>query len=100
MGIQHETMTPTVIVPVKTEKDQSFKIRTLLDSGSGANWITRDILKFIKHESLGTCKVTVHHFGGVKSQKFQVVKIYIDTKNSLFKNMFITWSNVTWENVS
>ena len=86
MGIQHETMTPTVIVPVKTEKDHSFKIRTLLDSGSSANWITRDILKFIKHESLGTCKVTVHHFGGVKSQKFQVVKIYIDTKNSLFRN--------------
>ena len=86
MGIQHETITPTVIVPVKTEKEQSYKIRTLLDSGSSANWITRDMLQFIKHESLGTCKVTVHHFGGVKSQKFQVVKIYIDTKNSLFKN--------------
>ena len=86
MGIKHETITPTVIVPVKTEKEQSFKIRTLLDSGSSANWITRDMLQFIKHESLGTCKVTVHHFGGVKSQKFQVVKIYIDTKNSLFKN--------------
>ena len=86
MGIKHETITPTVIVPVKTGKEQSFKIRTLLDSGSSANWITRDMLQFITHESLGTCKVTVHHFGGVKSQKFQVVKIYIDTKNSLFKN--------------
>ena len=86
MGIQHETITPTVIVPVKTEKEQSYKIRTLLDSGSSANWISRDMLKFIKHELLGTSKVTVHHFGGVKSQKFQVVKIYIDTKNSLFKN--------------
>ena len=50
MGIKHETITSTVIVPVKTEKEQSFKIRTLLDSGSSANWITRDMLQFIKHE--------------------------------------------------
>ena len=48
MGIKHETITPTVIVPVQTEKEQSFKIRTLLDSGSSANWITRDMLQFVK----------------------------------------------------
>ena len=84
IGIQHETITPTMIIPVKTDKNQSYRIRTLLDSGSSANWITKDVLKHIKFVSLGTCKVKVHHFGGVKSHKYQIVQIYVDTRDSLF----------------
>ena len=85
IGGQQETMTPTVIVPVKTDKEQNYRIRTMLDSGSSANWITKDVLQHIKFTSLGKCKVQVHHFGGIKSQTYQVVQIYIDTKDSLFK---------------
>ena len=86
IGIPHETLTPTVIIPVKTDKNNSYRIRTLLDSGSSANWITKDVLKYIKFESLGTYKVKVHHFGGVNTQKYQVVRIYIDPRESLFKH--------------
>ena len=86
IGIPHETITPTLIVPVKTDKNHSYRIRTLLDSGSSANWITKDVLKYIKFASLGTCKVKVHHFGGVSTHKYQVVQIYIDIRESLFKN--------------
>lgn len=75
-----------MIIPVKTDKDQSYKLRSLLDSGSSANWITKDVLKYIKFTSKGSCKVKVHHFGGVKAHKYQVVQIYIDTKESIFKN--------------
>ena len=85
IGIQHETITPTIIIPVKTDENHSYKIRTLLDSGSSANWITKDVLKYIKFTSLGSCKVKVHHFGGVKSRKYQVVQIYINTRESLFR---------------
>ena len=74
-----------MIIPVKTDKDQSYKLRSLLDSGSSANWITKDVLKYIKFTSKGSCKVKVHHFGGVKAHKYQVVQIYIDTKESIFK---------------
>ena len=28
----------------------------------------------------------VHHFGGVKSHKYQIVQIYVNTRDSLFKN--------------
>ena len=86
IGVQQEHMTPTIIVPIKTDKGKNFRIRAMLDSGSSANWITRDVLKHIKFASLGKCKVQVHHFGGIKVHNYQVVQIYIDTNDSLFKH--------------
>ena len=44
------------------------------------------MLNYIKFASLGTCKVKVHHFGGVVTHKYQVVQIYIDTRKSQLKN--------------
>ena len=29
----------TLVVPLQTEENKKYKVRTLLDSGSGANWI-------------------------------------------------------------
>ena len=69
--------TPTIIVPLIDNSNSDFKVRTLLDSGSESNWIARDILKFIKHTNLDTVRLTVRHFNGTHSSKFQVVQIYI-----------------------
>ena len=86
IGSQKENMTPTLIVPIKTDKGKNFKVRTMLDSGSSANWIAKDLLQHIKFTSMGKCKVQVHHFGGIKTQTYQVVQIYIDTNDALFKH--------------
>ena len=70
-------MTPTVIVPLIKEGG-SYKVRTILDSGSSASWITRDVLKDIKFTTKGKVKIKVHHFGGNKEQKVEVVQVYIN----------------------
>ena len=76
--------TPTIIVPLIAHANNDiayannvFKVRTLLDSGSEANWIARDILKFIKHTKIDTVRLKVRHFNGVHPSKFDLVQIYI-----------------------
>ena len=66
-----------MIVPLISFNNVSFKVRTLLDSGSESNWIARDILKFIKHTKLDTIRLKVRHFNGVTPKRFDLVQIYI-----------------------
>ena len=72
------SLTPTVIVPLIGNSINSYKVRTLLDSGSESNWIARDVLKFIKHTKLNTIRLKVRHFNGVTPKKFDLVQVYIN----------------------
>ena len=69
-------MTPTVIVPLN-KKEGFYKVRTLLDSGSSASWISKDVLKNVKFTAKGKVKIKVHHFGGSKEQKVEVVQVHV-----------------------
>ena len=71
------SLTPTVIVPLISGNNDSYKVRTLLDSGSESNWIARDVLKFIKHTKLDSIRLKVRHFSGVTPKRFDLVQIYI-----------------------
>ena len=41
------SFSPTLIVPLKVDESNVYKTRTLLDSGSGTNWISKKVLPFI-----------------------------------------------------
>ena len=43
------SLLPTVVIPmISAIQDRQYRIRTLLDSGSMTNWITRGVLKKLK----------------------------------------------------
>ena len=71
------SISPTLIVPLLTEDGRYFRVKTLLDSGSGTNWITRKVLDQVKHKVKGQNTLQVYTFGGVVQQKFTLVEIYV-----------------------
>ena len=86
------SLTPTVIVPLIGNSNISYKVRTLLDSGSESNWIARDVLKFIKHTKLNTIRLKVRHFNGVTPKKFDLVQVYINRTDILYGYRQTTFS--------
>ena len=72
------SFSPTLIVPLKVDESNVYKTRTLLDSGSGTNWICKKLLPFIKHIRLGNQKLNVLTFNGVRKGKFDLVEVYFD----------------------
>ena len=68
---------PTIIIPVLANNGRYFKVRTLLDSGSGTNWITIDVLNRIKHTIIKRKTLEVSTFSGEVRQKFTLAEIYI-----------------------
>ena len=70
------SMSPTLIVPLVTNGDKPFKVRTLLDSGSGTNWIVKNILQYVQHTIKGSELMEVHTFHGAVRKKYPLVEIY------------------------
>ena len=68
---------PTIIIPVIDNYGRYFRVRTLLDSGSGTNWITKDVLNKIKHTIIKRKTLEVSTFSGEVRQKFTLAEVYI-----------------------
>ena len=68
---------PTIIIPVIANNSRYFKVRTLLDSGSGTNWITKNVLDRIKHTIIKRKTLEVSTFSGEVRQKFTLAEVYI-----------------------
>ena len=58
------SLSPSIIVPLRTNDDEPFRVRTLLDPGSGTNWIVISLLKFLKHTVIGSETLEVVTFSG------------------------------------
>ncbi len=71
------SISPTLIVPLLTDDGRYFRVKTLLDSGSGTNWITRKVLEQVKHKIKGHNILQVYTFGNVLQQRFTLVEIYV-----------------------
>ena len=48
-----KSISPTLIIPLLANNGKYFKVKTLLDSGSGTNWIVRKVLNQVKHTVKG-----------------------------------------------
>ena len=71
------SISPVLIVPVLTNDGRYFKVKTLLDSGSTTNWISRKVLHKVKHNIKGNKTLEVFTFGGQIKQSFPLAEIYI-----------------------
>ena len=69
------SLSPTIIIPLLTgdSGNKYYRVRTLLDSGSGTNWIVVSLLKFIEHTVKGSEMLEVLTFSGKIRKKFPLV---------------------------
>ena len=72
------SISPILIVPVVKNDGRYFKVKTLLDTGSSTNWITRKVLNQVKHKMKGEKTLAVFTFNGRISKRFPLAEIYIN----------------------
>ena len=70
------SISPTLIIPLTSTENKPFRVRTLLDSGSGTNWIVKNILQYVQHTVKGTELMEVHTFHGAVRKKYPLVEVY------------------------
>ena len=71
------SLLPTVIIPmVSTSKDKQYRVRTLLDSGSMTNWISKGLLKMLKYTIKGHDLLELNTMTGTIQKIFQLVEVY------------------------
>ena len=63
-------------MPLISNENRPFRVRTLLDSGSGTNWIVKNILQHVQHTVKGTELMEVHTFHGAVRKRYPLVEIY------------------------
>ena len=80
MGRIDLSICPTLICPLSTYDSNSYKVRTLLDSGSSTNWIASEILPHIKYEIIGSKVLTVNTFSGRIRKRFELIEAYFQYK--------------------
>ena len=81
------SISPTIIVPILANNGRYFRTRTLLDSGSGTNWISRKVLNQVKHTVKASKTLQVSTFSGEIRQQFTLVEIYIHDEKGKTKNI-------------
>ena len=81
------SISPTLIIPLNTNGDRPFKVRTLLDSGSGTNWIVKNILQHVQHTVKGTELMEVHTFHGAVRKRYPLVEIYYQDTQKLTQSI-------------
>ena len=87
-GKDVQSISPTVIIPLLTDVEdtaqgpQTFRVRTLLDSGSGTNWIVRNILPHVKYTVKGSELMEVYTFHGAVRKKYPLVEVYYRDLNN------------------
>ena len=54
----------------------SYKVRTLLDSGTGTNWCHIDLLKYVQYNELGSVIMQVQVFEGFRKKRYRYVELF------------------------
>ncbi|CAL4160599.1 unnamed protein product [Meganyctiphanes norvegica] len=70
------SLSPTIIIPLRGSQNNSVRVRTLLDPGSGTNWIVKDLLDKVQFTKKGQENLEVVTFSGTVKKKFQLVEVY------------------------
>ena len=81
------SISPTLIIPLTTNGGRPFKVRTLLDSGSGTNWIVKNILQHVQHTVKGSELMEVHTFHGAVRKRYPLVEIYYQDEQKVTQSI-------------
>ena len=70
---------PSLVIPLNNKNgDGIYRVRTLIDSGSGSNWIVKDILPKINYTLIGHKQLRVRTFGKEVVGRYKIVQIYFE----------------------
>ena len=75
-------ISPTLVIPLLTRNNRQFRVRTLLDPGSGTNWIVGNLLKQVYYTTKGHETLEVATFNGTVKKSFPLVEVYYMDGNS------------------
>ena len=70
------SLSPTVVMPLLTTQDKSYRVRVLMDSGSMTNWLAKDLLDKLNYTVKGHTPLEVYTLTGKITKKFKLVEIY------------------------
>ena len=66
----------------KGTENSPYRVRAILDSGAGTNFISETILPHIKHEYLATKTLNVTGINSSENKNMKLVKVFIDNEYS------------------
>ena len=69
------SIVPTIVIPLNTVSQGTYRVRTLMDTGSMTNWIARAILKFITYTTKGHTLLEVITMTGRERKRFELVEV-------------------------
>ena len=64
-----------------------FRARALLDSGSGTNFVSKDILPLLQYESLGSRELELSGINSTQRDRYELVRIFILSEQCPIKTL-------------
>ena len=77
------SIVPTIILPLNTVSQGTYRVRTLMDTGSMTNWIARALLNFIIYTSKGHTLLEVITMTGRERKRFELVEVFYNGKDKV-----------------
>ena len=73
---------PSLVIPLTNKRgDGVFKVRTMIDGGSGSCWIAEQLLSKIYHTVIGVKRLKVRTFANEVVNRFKIVQIYFKSEH-------------------
>ena len=66
----------------KNVNNSPYKVRAILDSGAGTNFMSKTILPYVKHEYLATKTLNITGINSSENKHMKLVKVFIDNEYS------------------
>ena len=76
-----------IVMDIKSKTNNKFKARTILDTGAGTNFISKDILPYIKHDLIKKESLKITGINSTKEKEHDLIKIYIDKEDCPIKEL-------------
>ena len=68
-------------------KKQKCKIRTLLDTGAGTNFVAAEVLKYVKYEKITKEVLSIQGIHTVERRNYELVKLFLENNNCEIKEI-------------
>ena len=75
------------IIDLVGANQDKFKVRTLLDSGAGTNFISENLLPHIKHELIATKSMRIAGINSTECKNSKLVRIFLNHETCPLKTM-------------
>ncbi|CAL4110922.1 unnamed protein product, partial [Meganyctiphanes norvegica] len=81
------SLSGVIAIDLSTKDNRNFRARTILDSGSGTNFISKEILPYIRYDKLDSEGLVVTGINDTKASTHDLVRIYLVSKECQQKSI-------------